>query len=106
MDLALTKPSKSIELRYHLGGITIRSIPSPAGRALTAIGPLIRDIPKSIPVAMMVSGNTVRNIECPAVRSVSKQACSIGGPPQFRVKPELTRDRAVIVVQFDLPRPQ
>jgi hypothetical protein len=106
MDLALTNPSKSIELRYHLSGVTIRSIPSPAGRALTAIGPLIRDVPKSIPVAMMVSGNTVHNIECPAVRSVSKQACWIGRRPQFRVKPQLTRDRAVIVVQFDLPRPQ
>jgi hypothetical protein len=106
MGLALTNPSKSIELRYHLGGVTIRSIPSPAGRALTAIGPLIRDVPKSTPVAMMVSGNTVLNIECPAVRSVSKQACWIGRRPQFRVKPQLTRDRAVIVVQFDLPRPQ
>jgi hypothetical protein len=106
MDLALTNPSKSIELRYHLGGVTIRSIPSPAGRALTAIGPLIRDVPKSIPVAIMVSGNTVHNIQCPAVRSVSKQSCWIGRRPQFRVKPKLTRDRAVIVVQFDLPRPQ
>ena len=106
MDLALTKPSKSIELRYHLDGVTLRSIPSRAGRALTAMGPLIQGVPKSTPVAMMVSGNTVLNIECPAVRSVSKQACWIGSPPQFRVKPKLTRDRAVIVVQFDLPRPQ
>jgi hypothetical protein len=106
MDLALTKPSKSIELRYHLGGVTLRSIPSPAGRALTAMGPLIQNVPKSTPVAMMVSGTTVLNIECPAVRSVTKQTCWIGHPPQFRVKPKLTRDRAVIVVQFDLPRPQ
>ena len=106
MDLALTQPSKSIELRYHLGGVTLRSIPSPAGRALSAMGPLIQNVPKSTPVAMMVSGTTVLNIECPAVKSVTNKTCWIGRPPQFRVKPKLTRDRAVIVVQFDLPRPQ
>ena len=40
-NLALAAPAKKIELRYKLRGITIRSIPSRAGRALTAISPLV-----------------------------------------------------------------
>jgi hypothetical protein len=54
---------------------------------------------------MMVSGSTVLNIQCP-VRRMSKQACSVGQPPQLRVKGRLRWSSAVIVVQFDLPRQQ
>ncbi|HEY6812538.1 MAG TPA: hypothetical protein VI074_07605 [Propionibacteriaceae bacterium] len=105
MDLALTEPAKQFELRYHLDGITIRSIPSRAGRAVTAISPLVTGVSKNFPVAMMVSGSTVLNIQCP-VRRMSKQACAVGQPPQLRVKGWLRRSGAVIVVQFDLPRQQ
>ena len=65
MNLALAVPAKKIELRYNLRGITIRSIPSRAGRALTAISPLVEGVPKTLPVALRISGNTVLNIECP-----------------------------------------
>jgi hypothetical protein len=106
MDLALTEPAKQFELRYHLGGITIRSIPSRAGRALTAISPLVAGVSKNFPVVMMVSGSTVLNIQCPVRKTVIKQACSVGQPPQLRVKGRLRWSSAVIVVQFDLPRPQ
>jgi hypothetical protein len=106
MDLALTEPAKQFELRYHLGGITIRSIPSRAGRALTAISPLVTGVSKNFPVVMMVSGSTVLNIQCPVRTTVSKQACSVGQPPQLRVKGRLRWSSAVIVVQFDLPRQQ
>jgi hypothetical protein len=47
----------------------------------------------------------VLNIECPVLR-LRDRACSIGLPPRLRVKRELPRSNAVIVVQFDLPRPQ
>lgn len=105
MDITLLEPAKRIELRYNLRGITLRSVPSPAGRALTAIGPLA-GVPKSLPVAMMVTGSTVLNIECPAIRHVQGQACSTGRPPRLHVKPKLSWSNAVIVVQFNLPRPQ
>jgi hypothetical protein len=93
-------------LRYHLSGITVRSVPSRAGRALSAISPLVEGLPKDFPVAMLVSGSTVLNIECPILRRVRDQACSAGRPPNLRVSRKLPWNGAVIVVQFDLPRPQ
>ncbi len=104
-DLVINAPTKRIELRYNLSGVTLRSMPSRAGRALAAMSPLVVGVPSSLPVAMMVSGSTVLNIECPVLR-LRDRACSIGQPPRVRVKQELPRSNAVIVVQFDLPRPQ
>jgi hypothetical protein len=104
-SLALAVPTKKIELRYNLRGITIRSIPSRAGRALTAISPVVEGVPKSLPVALRISGSTVLNIECPVLR-LRDRACSAGRPPDLRVNRKLPRRSAVIVVQFDLPRPQ
>jgi hypothetical protein len=104
-NLALAAPAKKIELRYNLSGMTIRSIPSRAGRALTAISPLIEGVPKTLPVALRISGGTVLNIGCPALR-LREQACSAGRPPHLRVNRRLPWRSAVIVVQFDLPRPQ
>jgi hypothetical protein len=105
IDLSLNAPAKRIELRYHLSGITVRSMPSRAGRALTAISPLVAGASEDLPVAMIVSGNTVLNIECPVLR-LRDRACSIGRPPNLRVKRKLPWRSAVIVVQFDLPRAQ
>jgi hypothetical protein len=106
LDLALNAPTKRIELRYHLSGITVRSVPSRAGRALTALSPLVEGVPKGLPVAMVVRGSTVLNIECPILKRVRDQACSSGRTPNLRVRHKLPWSGAVIVVQFDLPRPQ
>jgi hypothetical protein len=103
-DITLNAPVKRIELRYKLDGITVRSIPSRAGRALAAIGPMAGGVPQDFPVAMMISGSTVLNIECP-VLPLRVRTCWIGRPPQLRVKPRLHWNKAVIVVQFDLPKP-
>jgi hypothetical protein len=105
VDLTLTTPATRIEMRYHLSGITVRSVPSLAGRALTAISPLVEGVPKTFQVAMLVSGSTVLNIACPILR-LREQACSTGHPPNLRVKRNLPWNGAVIVVQFDLPKPQ
>lgn len=104
-NLVLALPAKRIELRYNLRGITVRSIPSRAGRALTAISPLVEGVPKTLPVALRISGSTVLNIGCPALR-LREQACSAGRSPHLRVNRKLPWRSAVIVVQFDLPRPQ
>ncbi len=103
-DIALNTPAKRIELRYKLDGITVRSIPSPAGRALAAISPMASGVPKDFPVVMMISGNTVLNVECPFL-PLRIRTCWTGRPPQVRVKPRLQWNKAVIVVQFDLPKP-
>lgn len=105
MTIALVEPVKHIELRYNMSGATVRSMPSPAGRAVTAISPVMAGGPSNLKVAMMISGSTVLNIACPALR-LRDRACSTGRPPQLRVKPRLTRAKAVIVVQYDVPRPQ
>ena len=106
VDLVLTTPARRIELRYRLSGITARSLPSRAGRALTAISPLVEGVPKNFDVAMLVRGSTVHNIACPIIRNLGKQACSTGRPPNLRVNRNLPWSGAVIVVQFDLPMPQ
>jgi len=103
-NLALAVPATRIELRYNLRGITVRSIPSRAGRALAAISPLVEGVPETLPVALRISGSTVLNIGCPALR-LREQACSAGRPPHRRVNRNLPWRSAVIVVQFDLPRP-
>jgi hypothetical protein len=105
VDIALFEPTKRIELRYNLTGITIRSMPSPPGRALTAMGPLVAGVDTDLPVAAMVSGSTVHNIECPARHGLA-QACSTGRLPHLRVGGRLPWKSALIVVQFDLPKPQ
>jgi hypothetical protein len=105
MNLAWMKPVKRIELRYNLKGVTVRSIPSHAGRALAAISPLVAANPQNLRVAMIVPGSTVLNIECPA-RRLPESACSVGRAPRVRVKGTLDHSSAVIVVQFDVPRPQ
>lgn len=103
MDIAFVKPAKQIELRYNLSEVTVRSMPSPAGRALAGISPLVAGSP-SLRVVMMVSGSTVLNIECPTRRRISEQACAAGRVPNLRAKGELPLSGAVIVVQFNLPR--
>jgi hypothetical protein len=40
------------------------------------------------------------------VLRLREQACSAGRPPRLRVNRKLPWRNAVIVVQFDLPRPQ
>ena len=105
VNIALSTPAKRIELRYKLSGITLRSVPSQAGRALSGIGPIVGGVPNSLPVAIVIRGRTVLNIECPTLQA-SERVCVAGRPPQLHLKRELPWRSAVIVVQFDLPRPQ
>jgi hypothetical protein len=105
-EIAFTEPASRMELRYHLRGTTVRSIPSIAGRALTAISPLVGGVPTNLRVAFMITGSTVHNIQCPVRRRIQDQACSVGQAPRLRVKGNLRWSGAQVLVQFDLPRPQ
>jgi hypothetical protein len=104
VDIALNAPTNRVELRYRLSGTTVRSVPSRAGRAFSGIGPMLSGVPSGLPVAIMINGSTVLNIECPALR-FSERACAAGRPPHLRVERALPSRSALIVVQFDLPRP-
>jgi hypothetical protein len=103
IDLGL--PSRRIELRYRLRGVTVRSTPSKPGRALAGLAPLTAGYSTKLPVAISVSGYSVRNLQCPSLR-LNLQACSTGSPPRLRVARSLPRKDAMIIIQLDLARPQ
>jgi hypothetical protein len=98
-SLALPEPVRRIELRYRLTGVSHRSEPSTAGRALAAIGPLIAGVPDDLPVAMAVPGPTVRNLQCPAAE---EQSCAVGPPGHMRIAHPLPWNASIVVVQLDM----
>lgn len=103
--VAVSGSVREFELRYQLSGVTVRSVPSTAGRALAALAPLTTGVPADLPVMVAVNGRTVRNLQCPRLR-LSEQSCATGTLPQLRINRALPRRTAVVVVQLDLPRPQ
>lgn len=101
VTLPLGSSEKRFELRYRLAGVTIRSIPSKAGRALAAIGPLTGRVAPDLPVAVSVVGIGVRNLDCRQL-SLGQRACATGELPDLRVNRMLPWTRSVVVVQLDL----
>jgi hypothetical protein len=100
-SLALLEPTRRIELRYRMSGVTRRSKPSTAGRALAAVGPLITDVPPDLPVSVAVPGRSVRNLECPTL-DATRQACAVGPPNAMRIDQPLPCHAALVMVQLDL----
>lgn len=103
--VALPRPTRRLELRYQLTGVTVRSNPSAAGRALAALGPVSAGYPAQLPVAMRVTGGHVRNLQCPRLPA-SDQSCAAGEPGRLRLARPLPWHEAIIVIQLDLPRPR
>lgn len=101
VDVAATR---RFELRYTLSDVTVRSIPSSAGRALAVLAPLTQ-VDGSLPVSVAVVGDAVRNLQCPLL-SAELQACAAGDLPRLTVDPPIPADDALILVQLDLPRPR
>jgi hypothetical protein len=89
-------------LRYRLTGVTVRSTPSTAGRALAAIGPLTADLPADLPVVIVVTGSTVLGVNCPLL-ALDDQSCGVESAQGWRPARSLTAGSAVATVQFDLP---
>lgn len=98
-------PAQQFVLRYVLTGATVRSVPSKAGRALTALGPLADPGDDSVPVQIITAGSTVRAVQCPLLGG-DQQLCQSGTAPNLRVAAALPRRTALALVQFDLPDPQ
>ncbi len=97
--------SDAFTLRYRLDGTVVRSIPSTAGRARAALGPLTGNMSDDLPVVVMVMGDSVRNLQCPTL-DFADQACATGELPRLRVDRALPWKNCVIVVQLDLPMPR
>lgn len=101
VDVAVTS---RFELRYTLSGVSVRSIPSSAGRALAVLAPLTQ-VDGDLPVSVTVVGDAVRNLQCPRL-SDELQACAAGDLPRLTVAEPLPSDDALVLVQLDLPRPR
>ena len=104
-DVVFAAPATRFEARYRLSGVAVRSKPAPPGRALAAVGPLVGGIPADLPVKVMVTGNTVRNLVCPRL-PLMEQGCAAGSAPRFRVDRMLAWRTALVLAQLDLPRPR
>lgn len=101
VDVARTR---RFDLRYSLSDVTVRSIPSSAGRALAVLAPLTQ-VDGDLPVVVTVVGDAVRNLQCPRLKE-ELQACAAGDLPRLTVAEPLPADDALVLVQLDLPRPR
>ena len=104
MTLDLDEPARRFELRYELNRAVVRSTPSATGRALGAVRPLTRGVPDNLAVAIVIVGDSVRNLSCPGLK-LAEQACAVGSPPLLRLRTDLPWRDAVVVVQLDLDAP-
>lgn len=102
VTLPLGDPVQKLELRYLLSGVTVRSTPSKAGRALGAVGPMVSGLSDDLPVSFEMRGSSVRNIRCPHLPP-SQQACATGAAPRLRVGQPLPGRDAEVILQLDLP---
>ena len=105
VDAAVELPVAAVdqfELRYRLGGVTVRSTPSAAGRALAAIGPLTGGVDDDLPVLIVVSGDSVLGLNCPLL-PFSEQVCGNRLPTGAGFEHELPWRLALASVQFNVP---
>ena len=91
-------------VRYRLTGVTVRSTPSTAGRALAALGPLTGGVEGDLPVHVVVFGATVLGVSCPLL-PFARQSCGSRLTAGTGIDSELPASVAVTTVQFDLPLP-
>lgn len=103
VTVTLEAPTRRVELRYRLRGVTVRSLPSRAGRALAALSPITAASPGGR-VAFATPGAAVRNLQCPTL-PLAEQACAAGSSPRLHVEGSLPWSKALVLVQLDLPRP-
>ncbi|WP_182561250.1 hypothetical protein [Microlunatus kandeliicorticis] len=104
-QLEAPSAGRDFQLRYVLGGVTVRSVPSTAGRALAALAPLSRPTDGSDDVQVTAVGTDVHSVQCPLL-SGDGQLCQQGSGGDRWTTRALPRDEALVVVQFDLPAPQ
>lgn len=104
VSLPVAVAADTIVLRYRLEGTVVRTLPSTAGRALGAIAPLAAG-PGDLPVVVIVSGDSVRNLTCPT-RTGAAQLCATGDPPRLRTVGTLPWRDSLVIVQLDLAIPR
>ena len=99
-DLPLDPAATELKLTYRLSGSSARSLPSRVGRALAAISPLTAATDGTLPTNLTVSGGGLLNAACPLM---TETRCAVGEPPGLGIQQGLPADRALAVLQLDLP---
>jgi hypothetical protein len=104
-DILLPTPASKVELRYHLTGAMVRSIPSVAGRGLVILAPLTAPTDATLPTNLSIGGGpTVRNVTCTRL-APARRLCATGSLSQMQPLSGLAAGDATFVVQLDLPKP-
>ena len=100
--IKLPMATSRIELRYLLTNASVRSIPSVTGRALGLISPLAAATDRDLPTRLEIAGPTIRNLICPKQVMANRQCA---GKAEVGVPPRMAAGNAVVVVQYNLPKP-
>jgi hypothetical protein len=102
-DVPLVTAATNVQLTYRLSGSTVRRTPSKPERANAAISPLTASTEGSLPTNITVSGGRLLNVVCPLL---AEPRCAVGDPPKLGIQPNIPADKALVVLQLDLPQPQ
>jgi hypothetical protein len=102
-DVPLITAATNVQLTYRLSGSTVRRTPSKPERANAAISPLTASADGSIPTNITVEGGRLLNAVCPLL---VETRCTVPDPPKLRIRPNIPADKALVVLQLDLPQPQ
>ncbi|MET9269499.1 hypothetical protein [Kribbella sp. NPDC003557] len=98
--IPLTTAANRIRLTYRLSGSTVRSSPSESTRAGAALRPLTASAGSTMPTDLTVTSGLL-NAVCPLL---PETRCAVGDPPQLAIRSGIPADKALVVVQLDLPR--
>jgi hypothetical protein len=102
-DVPLTSAVTSLRLTYRLSGSTVRRTAAKPERAASAIRPLTAIAEGGLPTNLTVSGGELLNAVCPLL---TQPLCAVGNPPKLSVLQGIPADKALVVLQMDLPQPQ
>ncbi|MFG1818825.1 hypothetical protein ACGFIF_34040 [Kribbella sp. NPDC049174] len=102
-DVPLTTAATNIRLTYRLSGSTVRRTESKPERASSAIRPLTAISDGGLPTNLTVTGGDLLNAVCPLL---TETRCAVGDPPKLTVLQGIPADKALVVLQLDLPQLQ
>jgi hypothetical protein len=102
IDLPMYGLVTRLELRYRLTGATARSKPSRPRRALAVVAPLTATADPTLPTTIHVTGAVLLNAFCPRL---TEPLCAVGDPPRLSVRPRISAQDAVVVLQLDVLEP-
>jgi hypothetical protein len=105
VSVALPAGTKRVVLHYQLVGSTVRSTPSSAGRALTAIAPIAARSQAGLGLVIHVRGNdaAIRNLVCPASAG-NADTCATQADGRWRTTAALAAATSFGLAQVDLPQ--